>query len=291
MVKIRGAKRWSISLSISILIVIAGLQLLGIQSYSRTPPPPQLPISPILGEIDRSTGEISWFNKSSSYWESSAQQRGDERWWAGSTPPIWGSVGGKTIQTTIRTPYTGNSGSDWQYYALLSCIDSSLSYDQLGFGAWEDRFYIIYSYTDVNWFGGYIYHTSMGWELQKGVTYTFEMELDQATYDLTFRVYRWGSVWWEEEVSDKGIYFYLQQVVIVGIFPRLSFSLYEEGLNPDAPDSDLTFRSTRYTQVSDGKKYYWDNWIEFYQNGGYAVPSGVDVTINTVTHYVYIDNP
>ncbi|MBD3160205.1 MAG: hypothetical protein GF309_15615 [Candidatus Lokiarchaeota archaeon] len=212
-----------------------------------------------------------------------------DRWWAGSTPPWWVSERAVRIQTTIKIPSTGDR-SEWRYYALLSCIDApGASYDQIGFGAYSGDYYLIWSWTEHNWWGEYTYHTHGGPQLHKGWYYTFEMIADDGY--ITFNMYVQGYLEYTRTAETGGNYFVLDDWVKVGFYTRRSFTLFEEGLVQDAPDNDLKFQDTK-AYASDGyPSGHWDSWVEFYQSqGSFTVPSEVDVTINKDQHYVFIDN-
>jgi hypothetical protein len=85
----------------------------------------------------------------------------------------------------------------------------------------------------------------------------------------------------------------LQRYVTVGIRVYPCFQDYEEVFINNPPDSDITFRRTRYelfTPYWDSAKIYWDRWDEYYCDAGFPVPPSVDVTINAQSHYIFIDN-
>ncbi len=265
--------------------MLIGIQFIWIQEFTDEPPKPPDLICPILGYKDTSHSIDESYLESLTTTESSGN-----RWWAGSTPPWWNSMKAIEIQTTIKTPSTGESGSGWRYYALLSCIDyPGFSYDQIGFGACDENYYLIWSYTTHDFLGRYTYHTTVGPKLWKNTYYTFQLIVDDG--EVSFNMYVGGWLEYTRTVDTRGNWFELNDALWVGFILRSCFTLYEEGLVQDIPDNDLKFQNTQYIQYGTYSSGYWDSWVEYYASvGTFSIPDDVDVTISTTQHYVFIDN-
>ena len=92
---------------------------------------------------------------------------------------------------------------------------------------------------------------------------------------------------WSKTVRTMGGYFILTDWVLVGFIPYDCFTNYEEIYTTDAgtPDYHFLFSNTMY--YDNYQWNYFDDWNEYYRDA----PSGVDVSISTQSHYVYVDNP
>lgn len=204
-------------------------------------------------------------------------------WKKGSIAP-WGGFWPPTttyLCVDIKTP-NGLSGSGEFYYVLLSCIDSAGSYDQIGFSACYGHWGLTWSWTSVDWLGGYTYHyDASAITLGSNTNYRFEMSLSNGY--LTYNLVVGGWIEWTKRVYTGGSYFFLTCAVQVGIFTYDSFTNYEEVYYTDdqTPDFNFKFQST---QTLAG---YWDSWNVY----DIRAPAGVGVTISTTDHYVYVTNP
>ncbi len=205
-------------------------------------------------------------------------------WKKGSIAP-WGGFNPPTttyLSFDIKTP-SSLPGSGEFYYVLLSVIDSAGSYDQVGFSADFGHWGLTWSWTSVDWLGGYTYHYDpSAITLAKNTWYKFEMAISNGY--LTYSLVVGGWTEWTKTVYTGGSYFYLTNLVQVGIFTYPDFTNYEEVYYTDGDTPDFNFKFKNTQTSSD----YWDDWNE-YSAGSY--PSGVGVTISETYHYVYVTNP
>ncbi|MFQ5833137.1 MAG: hypothetical protein ACE5H4_10570 [Candidatus Thorarchaeota archaeon] len=278
--------------SLVVVLILTGLQFVVIHTISVEPIIPQLAQPIRIAERDPITGDIIWYNESTLTPSNAgaATTSSEDRWYAGSIPPWFVSKRGISIWTTIKTPATGESQPGYRYAALISCFDyPGLSYDQFGFYAYGSNYYVAWSYSTHDFWGFLTIHSHMGPRLLKNTYYTFEMNVDNDY--LTYNMYLGGWLEWTKTIKTYGDWFLLDDWIWCGFILYASFTLFEEGFTPDAPENDLKFQNTQYILYGTGIWGYWDSWIEFYAERGYSVPDGVDVTINTAQHYVFIDNP
>ncbi|MBD3158202.1 MAG: hypothetical protein GF309_05375 [Candidatus Lokiarchaeota archaeon] len=186
------------------------------------------------------------------------------------------------LSVEIKTP-NGLCGSGEFYYVLLSCFDDAGSYNQIGFSADHGHWGLTWCWTEHDesgWIDTYHYDPS-AIILDQDTNYHFEMSLDNGY--LTYRLRVGGWIEWSKTVYTKGDYFILNRYAQVGWHTYMCFTNYEEVYDTDGQTPDFNFKFQN-TQTANG---YWDNWIELSQ----GAPAGVDVTISTTQHYVYVSNP
>lgn len=277
---------------LSLAIIFFGIQVtyipLVIVNEQLRHPPFALEIDPSEIPSGYSTSAVEGYADATQYFSVEGPTQYTEppsysaHWYKGSVSPWYLNPSTTTyLSVDIKTP-NGLPGNGEFYYVLLSCIDSAGSYDQIGFSADYGHWGLTWSWTEVDFWGGYTYHYDpSAITLSTNTHYRFEMSLSNGYLTYSMSVGGWTE--WTKTVYTGGTYFILNENAWVGIHLYTCFTNYEEIWYTDhqTPDFDFKFRNT---QTASG---YWDNWNVFDVNA----PSGIGVTISTTHHYVYVTNP
>lgn len=104
---------------------------------------------------------------------------------------------------------------------------------------------------------------------------------------MKYLLYEGAYLIWTKQVTNGGGYFIITDYVLVGFIPYRDTSNYEEVYTTDADTPDFHFKFEKTRRYDNYVWTYFDDWNELYVRA----PSGVDVTISTRSHYVYVDNP